>query len=167
MDKLTFTCDYNSRGKTDFYITYDPKCWNWNDYGYFIRYLIYATPKITPNKKLVLLGKIRILDKNQLTKPHWLEDRLKGNGKYDLFYELPETFSSCLLKDTAIKLWMLLDNEQREEFVEAMHVVDPEGTFDMVLCRDISSSDIDVVNKLLFSEIDIQTIKESYLQLYN
>ena len=70
MDKLTFTCDIRNKANADFFITYDRNNWNWNDYGYYTSYLIYATPKITPNRKEILMGWVQIIDKHQKTGVH-------------------------------------------------------------------------------------------------
>ena len=131
MGKLTFTCDSNSKSNADFFITYDRNNWNWNDFGYYIRYKLYATPNITPNGKEVFVGYIGILDKNQeMAKHNWLEDTLREKDEFQLFYELPETFSSDITVTAATMLWMLLDKKQREEFVKAMHLIlDSEGPY--------------------------------------
>ena len=124
MDKLIFTCDPNMESLADFYITYNSGCWDFNDLGHFIRYQLFATPKITPNKKRVLLGDIKILEKEQgWMKHNWLENRLRETEQFSLFLNLPDSFMSSIDEKTATMLWMLLDRKQREEFVEAMNLV--------------------------------------------
>ena len=124
--KLSFTCacDPNSMSNADFYITYNSAHWTWNDLGYYINYLICATPKITPNKKEVYLGSIWIYSpKQEWLKHNCLEDALIESGTYSLFYELPKSFSSRISEKEATMLWMLLDPSQRKEFISAMHLI--------------------------------------------
>ncbi len=168
-EKISFTCDPNSKSDADFYITYKRELWNWNDLGYYISYLIYATPKITPNKKEVLLGDIGIYNPHQEWAKHdCLENSLRESGNYSLFHELPESFASRIFEKEATMLWMLLDSEQRKEFIIAMHLIlDKDSLYQNniiatknPLFRDgideASEKYLDLVKELMLSPIDFR-----------
>lgn len=181
MGKLIFTCDSNTKKNADFYITYDTENWNWNDYGYYINYRIYATPKITPNKKEVCLGWISILDRYQKMGKHdWLENKLKEAGTYSQFHELPDSFSSEIGERAATMLWMLLDCKQRKEFIESMHLIlDNSGSYweniryyslNPMFRNGIAMAKkeyLDLVKDIMLSPTNFKLTKECYRQLFD
>lgn len=178
-DKFSFTCNPNFKPDADFYITYDRDNWNWNDFGYHVRYLIYATPKITPNKKEVLIGEIGILGSDQKIAEHGLlENTLRESGNYSLFHELPEFFSSRIYDRTATMLWMLLNPEQRKEFIGAMHLIlEADGPYWETICSKASglfreghshviNQLLDTTKNIMLSPTDFKMTKECYQQLF-
>ena len=180
MEKLIFTCDNDKKKDADFYITYNTELRNWNDFGYYIQYRIYATPRITPNKKEVCLGGISILDKYQkMSERDWLENTLKEKGTFSLFHELPSSFSSSVGQKTATMLWMLLDCSQRKNFIDAMHLIlDDEGPYwDNIRYNSLNpifrngikrakKDYLDLVREIMLSPTDFRLTKECYHQLF-
>ena len=108
---------FHSGKDCDFYLEED----GWNDYNYYTMYHLHATCRLTGGAENEYLGYIRIMKIGQETKVSNLV-RMVTKGR--IFNSLPDDFVSLSLNVSLFKrLHQILNAEQRQEFVEALHVI--------------------------------------------
>lgn len=101
----------------DFYLEED----GWNDYDYYTMYHLHATCRLTGGTENEYLGYIRIMKIGQEQKESNLV-RAVTQGR--VFSSLPDDFVSLSLNVSLFKrLHQILGAQQRQEFVEALHVI--------------------------------------------
>lgn len=101
----------------DFYLEED----GWNDYNYYTMYHLHATCRLTRSTDNEYLGYIRIMKIGQNINESYLV-REVTHGR--VFKSLPNDFVSLSLNVSLFKrLHQILELEQRQEFVEALHVI--------------------------------------------
>ena len=108
-----------------------------------------------------------------------MQEKLKEQGTYSLFDEMPESFSSSIGDKQAIMLWMMLDVKRRKEFIDAMHVVlDAEGPYwENIagrrggLFRDgikwHKENYLDLTRKIMLSQASFGLLKDCYYELFS
>lgn len=118
MEPLKFVCSKESTKDADFRIEYyNPK--NWNDYGFFTRYRLFAEPSITGSKE-VLVGTIKIAATEQQKD---VEDYLSSLMGAAPFERIDGTCYSVIAEEiVARKLFVLLTPEQRTNLIEALNL---------------------------------------------
>lgn len=101
----------------DFYLEED----GWNDYDYYTMYHLHATCRLTGGTENEYMGYIRIMKIGQEKKESNLV-RAVTQGR--VFSSLPDDFVSLSLNVSLFKrLHQILDAQERQEFVEALHVI--------------------------------------------
>lgn len=101
----------------DFFLEED----RWNDYSYYTMYHLHATCRLTGSAANEYLGYIRIMKIGQET---GVSNLVREVTKGHVFTSLPDDFVSLSLNVSLFRrLHQLLDVEQRQEFVEALHVI--------------------------------------------
>lgn len=120
MEPLRFACSLQTED-VDFriiYDRYDSTC-NWNDFGYFSYYKLYADGAITSNK-LIFLGWIHISSTKQEQGVKNYVGQIMGR---EPFFSLEDSFYSAITNvEVAQKLFMLLSPEQRNSFISALNL---------------------------------------------
>lgn len=117
MEPLRFACSYKPKD-VDFRIIYSNPS-NWNDYGYYTRYKLYADGPIAGNN-LIFLGWIHISSTKQSQNEVDYVGKIMGK---EPFFTLEDSFYSAILDaEVAQKLFMLLSPEQRSNFLSALNL---------------------------------------------
>ena len=169
MEPLRFTCS-KITNTVDFRIVY----WNpghWNDYGYYTRYKLIAEKSITGGDPITL-GLIKASSIKQEAGEVDCLHRIMG----DLIFEKID--ESCFVvifdEEIAKKLFVLLNPEQRQNFMDALNMkilfdtevflraIKHDAIFGGLFRRECAAETIqkkrDIVEKYMFSKIDYHSL---------
>lgn len=170
MGSLKFVCSKDATSDADFRIEYyNPK--NWNDYGYFTRYRLFAESSITGGGE-ILVGTIKI---SSIGQQQGIEDHLSSVMGETPFEKIDDTFYSEIFEENvARKVFVLLTPEQRTNLIDALNlnaILDYEvfqkarrfppigcGLFRTNCTRDYFRTLYNRVAKYLLSEIDYKSL---------
>lgn len=126
MSKLLFSVVRNDE-LADFLIVRDSRFYNFNNYGYYSGYEVLARIKkdASPNSdSFRRMGGMSIITKGMNTgDKEPLNTILTESGLYPRFKELPDGCCSSMLDiNLATNLFLILDFEQRKDFLNSMKV---------------------------------------------
>ncbi|MCR4675595.1 MAG: hypothetical protein K5675_11320 [Lachnospiraceae bacterium] len=95
---------------------------DWNDYGLYTLYSVRASKKILRSNTDCFIGEIRIWKDGQgFGKNHLCNSIVE---EHNILEKLPSNFMSFVLdKGLVDNLFLILDKEQRRDFVESLHVI--------------------------------------------
>ena len=98
MGSLKFVCSKHATSDADFRIEYyNPK--NWNDYGYFTRYRLFAESSITGGGE-ILVGTIKI---SSIGQQQGIEDHLSSVMGETPFEKIDDTFYSEIFEENVAR----------------------------------------------------------------